>query len=82
VVICHCRAVSHTAVLAAVRAGACDVVAVSEACGAGTGCGGCWPALQALLAAGGLMADDRPACVPAPAPAAGAALALAVDSRR
>ena len=78
-VICHCRAVSHTAVLSAIRAGACDVVAVSETCGAGTGCGGCWPALQALLAASASTAGDRRSCPPATASMPGAAPSLALE---
>lgn len=62
-VVCHCRAVTDRAICAAIRAGASDVDSLAECCGAGSGCGGCWPALEHLLAsheasarAGGQMA--------------------------
>ncbi len=54
--VCHCRAVTDRTIKAAVRDGACDPVAVGERCGAGTGCGGCLPALRALLAELGHLA--------------------------
>ena len=49
-VVCHCRAVTDRAICAAIREGAGDVGALADCCGAGTGCGGCWPALERLLA--------------------------------
>jgi bacterioferritin-associated ferredoxin len=39
--ICHCRAVTDSHIRAAVGEGARDEDEVGEACGAGTGCGGC-----------------------------------------
>lgn len=65
--ICHCRAVTDRSIKAAVLAGACDAVEIGERCGAGTGCGGCLPALRALLAELGQLAgaDDRRPCVTA-----------------
>ncbi len=53
--ICHCRRVTDRGVCAAIDAGARDAAAVASKCGAGEGCGGCLPALQALLASYGLM---------------------------
>lgn len=63
--VCHCRAVTDRSIKAAVRAGARDAIDVGERCGAGTGCGGCLPALEALLAQLGahpltLVGDGRP----------------------
>ena len=49
-VVCHCRLVTDRAVCAAIREGARDVGALAECSGAGTVCGGCWPALERLLA--------------------------------
>ena len=54
-VICHCRGVSDAAICAAVESGARDRAAIANQCGAGSGCGGCWPALEALLRAAGLV---------------------------
>ncbi|MBW3650708.1 MAG: (2Fe-2S)-binding protein [Actinobacteria bacterium] len=48
--ICHCRAVTDSAIEAAVSSGASTVGEVAERCGAGSRCGGCWPALEAMLA--------------------------------
>jgi bacterioferritin-associated ferredoxin len=49
VLVCHCKVVSDRDVLAAIAAGAADEFDVAAACGAGTGCGGCVPAVTALL---------------------------------
>ena len=46
---CLCRAVPERSVRETVAAGASTVSAVREACGAGTGCGGCLPSLRRLL---------------------------------
>ncbi|MGI9022437.1 MAG: (2Fe-2S)-binding protein [Acidimicrobiales bacterium] len=54
VYICHCRAVTDGRVRAAVDGGARSPAEVARCCGAGTGCGGCLPALRALLAEMGL----------------------------
>lgn len=51
--VCHCRVVTDSDILEAVAAGARDEFDIAEACGAGTGCGGCIPAVTALLAAEG-----------------------------
>ncbi|MCA1691085.1 MAG: bacterioferritin-associated ferredoxin [Acidimicrobiales bacterium] len=53
--ICHCRKVTDRHVCAAIEAGACDPDSLATRCGAGTGCGGCVPALRALLACYGLV---------------------------
>lgn len=47
--ICLCRGVNEEAVRRAIAAGARDPAAVSRCSGAGTGCGGCYPALCRLL---------------------------------
>ena len=52
--ICHCRAVTDRAIRGAIEAGAADRTEVARHCGAGSRCGGCWPALEALLAEYGL----------------------------
>jgi NAD(P)H-nitrite reductase large subunit len=48
-IVCHCRAVGHGAVLDAIDAGACDVDDVADRCGAGAACGGCRPTVARLL---------------------------------
>ncbi|MEO0325653.1 MAG: (2Fe-2S)-binding protein [Myxococcota bacterium] len=48
--VCHCKKVHCRTVRSAVRAGASDVDSVGRACGAGTGCGGCRPLVDALVA--------------------------------
>jgi NAD(P)H-nitrite reductase large subunit len=50
VILCHCRAVSDGTVNAAIASGASTLAHVSAATGAGTGCGGCVPAIEVLLA--------------------------------
>lgn len=47
--ICHCRVVNETAVRAAIEAGARQPDDVARGCGAGSRCGGCIPALLALI---------------------------------
>jgi NAD(P)H-nitrite reductase large subunit len=49
VIVCSCRRVNADAVAAAIDDGARDIASVSESCGAGARCGGCWPTLEALL---------------------------------
>lgn len=56
-ILCHCRVVSDDEVRDAIACGASDVCEVARACGAGTGCGGCLPAVRDLLAAHGLTVD-------------------------
>ena len=52
-VVCHCRVVTDRAVCAAISEGARDVRALVECSGAGSECGGCWSALESLLAGAG-----------------------------
>jgi len=47
--ICHCRGVSDRVIAAEISEGAASVDELSRRCGAGAGCGGCWPALAGLL---------------------------------
>jgi bacterioferritin-associated ferredoxin len=49
VYVCSCRGVTDRTVDAVIAAGADTVPAISQACGAGTRCGGCWPELERLL---------------------------------
>ena len=48
-IVCHCHRVCDRTIRAAVKAGADTEEAVAHACGAGTGCGRCRPALSALI---------------------------------
>lgn len=48
--VCQCKVVTDRAIRAAIAAGARDRWAVGNACGAGTGCGACVPAIEDLLA--------------------------------
>jgi bacterioferritin-associated ferredoxin len=54
VYVCHCRAVTDRRICEAIEAGAADAETVSRRCGAGGACGGCLPAVRALLAHYGL----------------------------
>ena len=47
--VCHCRAVTDRVIEDEVARGATTIAELSGRCGAGTECGGCWPALEALL---------------------------------
>jgi NAD(P)H-nitrite reductase large subunit len=58
VILCHCRAVSDGAVGAAIAAGASTLAHVAAATGAGTGCGGCVPAIEVLLAEAALAITE------------------------
>jgi bacterioferritin-associated ferredoxin len=48
-IVCHCMGVSDREIRRCVRAGGCSVNAVSEACGAASGCGGCRPAVSKIV---------------------------------
>lgn len=48
-VLCICRAVTDREIDAAVHAGARSVDAVAACCGAGTDCGACREAIEALI---------------------------------
>jgi bacterioferritin-associated ferredoxin len=63
VYVCHCRAVTDGRVRCAIEEGAREPSELGRRCGAGTRCGGCLPALQALLAEYGFSVDP-PACAP------------------
>ena len=47
--LCSCRAVTDRTIAAAIAAGARTPQDIAQLCGAGSKCGGCWPALSALL---------------------------------
>lgn len=47
--VCHCHAVYDHEVEDLVDAGAGDEFDVAQACGAGTDCGGCLPAIATIL---------------------------------
>ena len=47
--VCLCHAVTQAELDDVIAAGARDVDAVGEACGAGTNCGSCRPVLQELI---------------------------------
>ncbi|MDP9405509.1 MAG: (2Fe-2S)-binding protein [Actinomycetota bacterium] len=49
--VCHCRAVNDRRILDEIARGARDEFDVAAACGAGSECGGCVPAITRLLAA-------------------------------
>jgi bacterioferritin-associated ferredoxin len=62
VILCHCKAVNDRQVRAAIAQGAADRSTLAELCnGASSRCGGCWPALEALLVERGLAQGDRAA---------------------
>jgi bacterioferritin-associated ferredoxin len=46
--VCHCRAVTDSAVRDAIAAGAADEIEIGRECGAGTGCGSCHDELRRL----------------------------------
>jgi bacterioferritin-associated ferredoxin len=48
--VCSCRGVTDRTVCAAVATGARTLDDISDRCGAGARCGGCWPELERLLA--------------------------------
>jgi bacterioferritin-associated ferredoxin len=47
---CSCAGVTEKAVRETVAAGARTIDEIAVRCGAGSGCGGCWPILVDLLA--------------------------------
>ena len=48
--VCHCRAVTDRTVRAVIASGATTIEELARRCSAGATCGGCWPALEELLA--------------------------------
>ena len=53
-VVCHCNAVNDRMIVSEIEAGATDVAAVADRCGAGARCGSCQPVVERLLAQFGL----------------------------
>jgi bacterioferritin-associated ferredoxin len=47
--VCHCEQVSDRTIDATIKSGACSIDDLGALCGAGSNCGGCHGALQALL---------------------------------
>jgi bacterioferritin-associated ferredoxin len=88
VYICHCKAVTDDRIRSAIVDGARTIDEVSAQCRAGTGCGGCWPALFDMLerlAVSAQPVDILERCLPhdgqpveIAATAAAAAVAVAV----
>jgi bacterioferritin-associated ferredoxin len=48
-IVCHCAALNDTSIRAAVLAGALDADDVSDLCGAGKQCGGCYEVVESLV---------------------------------
>ena len=48
--VCHCHRICDRTIRASIREGARSIDEVGDACRAGTGCGGCRPAIAGLLA--------------------------------
>lgn len=48
-IVCHCRGVSDRKIRHVIRQGACSRGEISRACHAGGICGGCTPAIDAIL---------------------------------
>jgi nitrite reductase (NADH) large subunit len=48
-IVCQCIPVRDRAVIKAIQHGACTLVDVQATCGAATQCGGCEPAIRALI---------------------------------
>jgi bacterioferritin-associated ferredoxin len=57
-IVCHCRGVTDREIRRCVRSGGATVGAVSEACGAASGCGGC-SALVGKIVQAELDAQER-----------------------
>jgi bacterioferritin-associated ferredoxin len=49
VYVCHCTGLTDREIEAEVAAGARTIEDLAECCGAGSECGGCWPALEEVL---------------------------------
>jgi bacterioferritin-associated ferredoxin len=56
VLVCHCHRICDRTIRESIREGARSIDEVGDACRAGTGCGGCRPAIAGLL-----RAEDEPA---------------------
>lgn len=64
--ICHCRAVTDSAILQAIAGGARTIEELSRQCLAGSRCGGCWPALDELLERVDALIGGTPVSFPGP----------------
>ena len=51
--VCHCHRVNDATIRSIAREGARTAEEIGEACGAGTGCGGCKPAIAGLIVSEG-----------------------------
>jgi bacterioferritin-associated ferredoxin len=49
VLVCHCHRICDRTIRESIRGGARSIDEVGDACRAGTGCGGCRPAIAGLL---------------------------------
>ncbi|HEY4188220.1 MAG TPA: (2Fe-2S)-binding protein [Polyangia bacterium] len=49
--VCHCHEVGDRTLRKCIREGAQTISEIGAACGAGTSCGGCRPAIQDLISA-------------------------------
>jgi bacterioferritin-associated ferredoxin len=67
VYVCHCRVVTDRTIRATIEAGASTAAEVRRSCGAGSVCGGCYPAIRALVAAHATVAAE-PKRAPGTAP--------------
>ncbi|WP_095982980.1 (2Fe-2S)-binding protein [Melittangium boletus] len=61
-IVCLCRAVSDRTIRARIAEGARTVEELGDACGAGTGCGGCHDQMTQLLGEARQTNTVRPAC--------------------
>jgi NAD(P)H-nitrite reductase large subunit len=59
-IVCQCVPVRDRAIVNAIHRGAATLADVQAACEAGTQCGGCEPAIEALLACHVDPAADQP----------------------
>lgn len=57
--VCICKGLSERAVKETIDAGASSVEAIGKACGAGTDCGTCQGALEAMLDMNALVSPTR-----------------------
>jgi bacterioferritin-associated ferredoxin len=60
--VCHCHRICDRTIRESIREGARSIDEVGDACRAGTGCGGCRPAIAGLLRAQRVQrAEEEPA---------------------
>jgi bacterioferritin-associated ferredoxin len=48
-IVCHCHALTDRDIRSAIQSGAASPWDVADACGAGTGCGGCFELVEAIV---------------------------------